>query len=74
MTKTIFLSIALMFVCTISKAQTVIQLKGVDCNGNSHDLMADLDAGKAVLLHFFMPSCGSCPPPAQKIQKMATTS
>ncbi|MSQ79510.1 MAG: T9SS type A sorting domain-containing protein [Flavobacteriaceae bacterium] len=71
MTKTIFLSLALMFVCTISKAQTVMQLKGVDCNGNSHDLMADLDAGKAVILHFFMPSCGSCPPPAQKIQKMA---
>ena len=71
MTKSIFLSIALMFVCTISKAQTVMQLKGVDCNGNSHDLMADLDAGKAVILHFFMPSCGSCPPPAQKIQKMA---
>ena len=71
MTKSLFLSIASMFVCTISKAQTVMQLKGVDCNGNSHDLMADLDAGKAVILHFFMPNCGSCPPPAQKIQKMA---
>lgn len=71
MKKLFFLSIALMFVITISKAQTVMQLKGVDCNGNTHDLMADLDAGKAVLLHFFMPSCGSCPPPAQKIQKMA---
>jgi hypothetical protein len=35
------------------------------------DLFADLDAGKAVILHFFMPSCGSCPPPAQKIQTMA---
>jgi Secretion system C-terminal sorting domain len=35
------------------------------------DLFADLDAGKAVILHFFMPNCGSCPPPAQKIQTMA---
>jgi hypothetical protein len=71
MTKSILLSIALMFVFTFTKAQTVMQLKGVDCNGASHDLMVDLDAGKAVLLHFFMPSCGSCIPPAQKIQKMA---
>lgn len=39
--------------------------------GFSHDLMSDLDSGKAVILHFFMPNCGSCPPPAQKIQKMA---
>jgi hypothetical protein len=71
MKKSILLSIALMFVLTISKAQTVMQLTGNDCNGTSHDLYADLDAGKAVLLHFFMPSCGSCPPPAQKIQAMA---
>lgn len=71
MKNSILLSIALMFVITISKAQTVMQLTGNDCNGNAHDLYADLDAGKAVLLHFFMPSCGACPPPAQKIQAMA---
>jgi hypothetical protein len=72
MTKSIFLSIALMFVLTISKAQTTgMQFSGKDCNGNSVDLFADLDAGKIVILHFFMPSCGSCPPPAQKIQAMA---
>ncbi|MEO8149145.1 MAG: T9SS type A sorting domain-containing protein [Bacteroidia bacterium] len=72
MKKTIYLSIALMFVITISKAQTTaMQLTGMDCNGNMHDLYADLDAGKVVLLHFFMPNCNSCPPPAQKIQAMA---
>lgn len=71
MKKSILLSIALFFVFSISKSQTVMQLNGVDCNGNSHDLLADLDAGKAVLLHFFMPNCGSCPPPAKKIQAMA---
>lgn len=61
-----------MFVITISKAQTTgMQFSGKDCNGNSVDLFADLDAGKVVILHFFMPSCGSCPPPAQKIQAMA---
>ncbi len=71
MTKSIFLSIALMFVITITKAQTPMQFAGVDCNGNTVDLFADLDAGKAVILHFYMPSCGTCIPPAQKIQKMA---
>ncbi len=71
MKKSIYLSIALMFVLTISKAQTAMQLTGQDCNGVSHDLFADLDAGKAVILHFFMPNCGACPPPAQKIQAMA---
>ncbi len=71
MKKSIFLSIAFIFVITISKAQTPMQFAGVDCNGNSVDMFADLDAGKAVILHFYMPSCGSCPPPAQKIQTMA---
>jgi len=48
-----------------------MQLTGADWNGINHNLYADLDAGKAVILHFFMPNCGSCPPPAQKIQAMA---
>ena len=71
MKKSILLSVAFFFVLTISKAQTVMQLNGLDCNGNSHDLLADLDAGKAVVVFFFMPNCGSCPPPAKKVQAMA---
>lgn len=72
MTKSILTTFTLMFVFTISRAQTTgMQFSGKDCNGNSVDLFADLDAGKIVILHFFMPSCGSCPPPAQKIQAMA---
>ena len=71
MTKSILTTIALMFVITISKAQTPMQFSGVDCNGASVNMFADLDAGKAVILFFYMPSCGSCPPPAQKIQAMA---
>ncbi len=42
-----------------------------DCNGNPQHLFADLDAGQAVVLFYYMPSCGTCPPPAQKIQAMA---
>jgi hypothetical protein len=43
-----------------------------DCNGNPQHLFADLDAGQAVVLFYYMPSCGTCPPPAQEIQAMAT--
>jgi len=72
MKKTIFLIAALMFVRTISNSQeTAMQLSGNDCNGVPHDLFADLDAGKVVVLFFFMPNCTSCPPPAKKIQTMA---
>ena len=72
MKKSILTAFALMFVITISKAQTTgMQFSGKDCDGNSVDLFADLDAGKVVILFYYMPSCGSCPPPAQKIQKMA---
>ena len=52
-------------------AQTITQISGPDCNGQSHDLFQELDAGKVVILHFFMPNCGSCIPPAKAIQKMA---
>ena len=61
----------MMSIITVAKAQTAMQFSGLDCSGNAVDLFADLDAGKAVILHFYMPSCGSCPPPAQKIQAMA---
>jgi hypothetical protein len=68
----LFLAFALMFTFTISKAQqTAMQFTGVDCNNNSVDLYSDLDAGKAVILFYFMANCASCPPPAQKIQAMA---
>lgn len=61
-----------MFAVAISKAQTnAYQFNGLDCNGNTVDLFADLDAGKAVALHFYMPNCSACPPPAQAIQAMA---
>ncbi len=71
MKKSILLSAALLIGVTISKAQTARQFSGLDCSNNSVDLFADLDAGKAVVIFFYMPNCGSCPPPAQKIQTMA---
>lgn len=72
MNKILTLSLALTCGCTVARAQSnAMQFSGTDCNGNNVDLFADLDAGKAVVLHFYMPNCGSCPPPAQKIQAMA---
>ena len=69
---TTVIAVMLLLTASISKAQnTAMQFSGVDCNGSSVDLFADLDAGKAVILHFYMPNCTSCPPPAQKIQAMA---
>jgi len=50
---------------------TAMQFNGVDCNSNTVDLFADLDAGKAVVLFYYMPNCGSCPPVASKVQTMA---
>lgn len=71
MKKSLLLLLALMTV-TISKAQTTaMQFTGADCNGNAVDLFADLDAGKCVILFYYMPNCNSCPPPAQQIQAMA---
>ncbi len=55
-----------------AKAQTAMQISGEDCYGEPVDMFADLDAGKAIILHFYMPDCGACPPPADKMQEMAT--
>lgn len=72
MTKSIYTTLVFMFFVTVFKSQTTaMQFSGLNCDGNYVDLFTDLDAGKAVILHFYMPSCGSCPPPAQKIQAMA---
>lgn len=72
MKKAIYFFFALMSAIAVSKAQTTaMDFSGMDCDGNMQHLFADLDAGKAVLLHFYMPNCGSCPPPAKKIQTMA---
>lgn len=61
----------LLILTTVTVAQTPMQFSGQDCNGNPVDLFSDLDAGMAVVLHFYMPNCGSCPPSAKRIQTMA---
>ena len=66
--KNLFITLTLLFTINFfnnSHAQTVMQLDRKDCNGAKHDLFADLDSGRAVVLFFWMPSCSSCPPPAK---------
>ncbi len=58
---------------TVCKAQTAMDFNRVDCNGANHHLFADLDAGKVVILEFFMgPNCTSCMDAAQEIEGMKT--
>jgi hypothetical protein len=68
--KKIILLFNLLLAVTISNAQFPIQISGNDCDGTPHDLYAELDAGKAAVLFFFMDNCGACPPPASVIQGM----
>lgn len=58
-------------VITLNAQTNAMQFTGQDCNGNNVDLFADLNAGKCVVLFYYMPNCGSCPPPASRIQAMA---
>jgi hypothetical protein len=66
------IALASLLFCTGAYAQTTaMNFTGQDCNGNNVDLFSDLDAEKAVMLIFYMPNCGSCPPVATKMQTMA---
>jgi hypothetical protein len=68
----ITLAVVIGFTATHSSAQTTaLDFNTTDCNGNTANLYSDLDAGKAVILFYYMQNCGSCPPPAQKVQAMA---
>lgn len=56
-----FLFVPFLFVSLNSNAQTTaMDFNLMDCNGNPQSLFTDLDAGNAVIIEFFMTSCGSC--------------
>jgi hypothetical protein len=53
------------------KAQTTAtNYDFIDCNGNSQSIFADLDAGKALILEFFMTSCSPCITAGQTLEAM----
>ena len=71
MKKSILLSTILVFAFTLSKAQTTaMDFNRMDCNGNMQHLFADLDAGNAVIIEFFMQNCGACPIAGQKLEAL----
>lgn len=69
----ITMALMLLFSFGAANAQstTALDFNKSDCNGNPAHLFSDLDSGKAVILFYFMPNCGSCPPVATKVQAMA---
>ena len=69
----ITLAVAVISVFTVQTA--VAQTTGMDfnrkdCDGINQHLFADLNAGNAVILEFFMVSCNSCTTAASKINSM----
>lgn len=67
----IYITITLLFTTSISNAQTTaMDFNRLDCNGNMQHLFADLDAGNAVIIEFFMLNCGACPVAGQKLEAL----
>lgn len=62
---------AITFFAQSSNAQTTaMDFNIVDCNGTPHHLYSDLDAGKAVIIEFFMNSCSPCVTAGQHLEAM----
>lgn len=59
MEKYILKTLVLMFTANISFAQTATDFTADDCNGVSHHLFDELDAGNVIVLCWVMP-CGPC--------------
>lgn len=51
---------------------TAMDFNRMDCNGNMHHLYADLDAGNAVILEFFMLNCTPCITAGHQLESMKT--
>ncbi|MFM2376701.1 MAG: hypothetical protein RLZZ165_1798 [Bacteroidota bacterium] len=51
---------------------TAMDFQGTDCNNLPHHLFADLDAGNAVILEFFMNNCVPCIDAGHALEAMKT--
>ncbi len=71
-TKIILLTATLFsLLANVSKAQTTaMNFNRNDCNGVPRHLFADLNAGNAVIIEFFMTSCAPCPAAGQNLETM----
>ena len=45
---------------TVNSQTTAINYDFIDCAGNPQSIFADLDAGKALIIEYFMTSCSPC--------------
>lgn len=69
--KTLVLAMGISFSAFTSNAQTTaMNFDILDCNSMPHNLFADLDAGKCVIIEFFMTSCGSCITAGNRLEEM----
>lgn len=59
MKKILLITFLIIFASELTKAQTATNFNCNDCSGSNHDLFAELDAGKVVVISFVMP-CSSC--------------
>lgn len=63
-------TIALMFSIQTRAQTTAMNYSFIDCAGNPQEIYADLDAGKALILEFFMNSCSPCIVAGGKLESM----
>lgn len=69
--KTLLLATTVIFSTQTTKAQTTaLNYAFTDCAGNAQEIFSDLDAGKALIVEFFMTSCGSCITAGGKLESM----
>jgi hypothetical protein len=72
MKKILFTLFALMFVFSISRAQTTaMDFTKTDCNGKTHHLFTELDSDHLVITEYFM-TCSMCVNAAHGIESMLT--
>ncbi len=70
---TLTLAVTSFFTAQKANAQTnAMDFTMVDCStvAATHNLFADLNAGKAVIIEYFMTSCASCPAAGSKLEAM----
>ena len=69
MKKKLFFIAALFITSSVSAQSTAQDWTKTDCDGNSHNLFTDLDAGKVVVMEFAM-QCNSCATAANALENI----
>lgn len=62
--KTAMFTMGIILISSIAFGQNPPNFVGTDCNGQQHDLFAELDKGKVIVICWVMP-CGACTGPAK---------